>query len=320
MTLSNAPRTPQDRNVMRRSEAKAAISHDSASLSSTQSTSVHSLGHARYPKSELTMVLDGDLTTNDLARATDAFARLLNALVVEEAPGVRLEWIMSELRSDSSITAQCRPVGGANANDAKWVFRVIAGGQRFADQLERNATDVKRSPELCAIADSFKHLVNGHLIRVRLESPDRDYVIAEHSRRGVNRVESGAISFGSVQGRVQASSSHGSPRFTLYNSRDEKGISCYLPEQTDPERLMLGFWGTMVEVEGFIRHDPETDEPVTIRDIAISAHKPLSTKKRSLLPPLEEDRQSEDQSSVDAVRHGLEDVEVRAPASNAAAW
>ena len=76
-------------------------------------------------------------------------------------------------------------------------------------------------------------------------------------------------------------SSRGSPRFTLYDVNDEKGVSCYLPERTDSEQKMLGFWGAMVEVEGIIRCDPESDQPLTIRDITISAYKPTAVSERS---------------------------------------
>jgi hypothetical protein len=255
----------------------------------------------KYPKSELTIALDGELTPNDLAEATSVFARLLGALLVEEAPGVPLEWVIRELRSGSSATAECRMIGPAGANDAKWVLRVIAGGQRFAAQMEQGISDVKRSAALCEIADSVQHLIKGHLIRVRLEAPDRDYILAGTRGTGTDRVENQSRSFGSVHGRVQALSSHGSPRFTLYDISDDKSVSCYFPERADSEREMLGFWGTIVEVEGLIRRDPETDQPLTIRDITISAYKPTRVKADSSLVRVDDGVRSKAQASLDEV-------------------
>jgi hypothetical protein len=264
----------------------------------------------KHPKSELTIALDGELTPNDLAEATSAFARFLGALLVEEAPGVPLEWVIRELRSGSSATAMCRLIGPADANDAKWVMRVIAGGQHFADQMERGVSDVKRSAALREVADSILQLIKGRRIRVRLETPDRDYVLAGTSGAATERIEGRTLSFGSVHGRVQALSSHGSPRFTLYDINDDKGVSCYLPERADSEREMVGFWGAMVEVEGLIRRDPETDQPLTIRDITISACKPNLVKAGSSLVRVDDGRQSQARASGDDVGHSSEGVGV----------
>jgi hypothetical protein len=273
-----------------------------------QIRSAASSDNIKYPKSELTIALDGELTPNDLAEATSAFARLLGALLVEEAPGVPLEWLIRELRSGSSATAECRMIGLAGANDAKWVLRVIAGGQRFAAQMEQGVSDVKRSAALCEVADSVQRLIKGRLIRVRLEAPDRDYILAGTRRTDIDHIESQSLSFGSVHGRVQALSSHGSPRFTLYDITDDKGVSCYFPERADSEREMLGFWGTLVEVEGLIRRDPETDQPLTIRDITISAYKPMPVKAGSTLVRVNDGRRSEAHSSRDEAGRGSEGV------------
>jgi len=295
------PRSHPQRSTTRRKSRGSHAAKTPPSMFKHQIRSAAPSDNIKYPKSELTIALDGELTPNDLAEAISAFARLLGALLVEEAPAVPLEWVIRELRSGSSVTAECRMIGRADANDAKWVLRVIAGGERFAAQMEQGVSDIKRSAALCEVADSVQQLIKGRVIRVRLEAPDRDYILAGAPATGTDRIESQSLSFGSVHGRVQALSSHGSPRFTLYDIKDDKGVSCYLPERVDSEREMLGFWGTMVEVEGLIRRDADTDQPLTIRDITISAYKPASVKAGSSLIRVEDGAQSNDRAPIDEI-------------------
>jgi len=215
--------------------------------------------------SELTLALDGEVTPEALAKAAAAFARLLDAISQEGASGAPLEWIISDLRSGSSVlTAECRATDPA---DAARVRTVIARGHRFGEEMEHGNGSTKKTPALREIEASFRSLARGRLVRVRLESPERDYILAGFPRSEAAPGPLKTIAVGSVRGRVQAMNSHGSMRFTLYDVNDDKGVSCYLPEGSDSEQEMLGLWGKLVEVEGRITRDAD-GRPLSIRDIA----------------------------------------------------
>lgn len=215
-------------------------------------------------KSELTLALDGEVTARDLAESAAAFARLLDVLVQTEAPGVALEWVITDLRpGSSSTTADCRPLEPIGRT---WVPMVIAGGQRFAEAMERE--DATLAPPLREIADQLRSLVTtrGRLIRVRFESPDKDYILVGPRLVTQPLYKFKRAAFGSMRGRVQAMSNHRSLRFTLYDINDGRGISCYLAD--GEEDKMMGTWDKLVEVEGDILRDPESGRALTIRNIA----------------------------------------------------
>lgn len=220
---------------------------------------------AKTSKTELTIALDGEVTARDLAVSAHAFAKLLDLIAATEAPGIPLEWIISDLRPGSSATtASCIAL---DPGARPWIPKVIAGGQRFAAAMERE--EMTMPPPLQEVADDLRSLVKvrGRLIRVRFESPDNDYVLVGPRRTADVTHQVKQVAFGSVRGRVQAMSNHGSLRFTLYDINDGKGVSCYLGDDGEEDTL-LGLWDKLVEVEGFVRRDPDTGRPLTVRKIA----------------------------------------------------
>lgn len=218
-------------------------------------------------KNELTIALDGEVTPRALAEASAAFAELLDALLEENARGVPLHWVITDLHHGSgNATAELRAF---DKKDAKWVPQVIQGGKRFAEEAQRSAPPSKSS-RLTLLRERFARLPqdNDRLTRVRLETADSDFLLAGRPRPGGEAVPQYPLAFGSVTGRVQAMSNRGSLRFTLYDLNDDKAVSCYLDESKDAEREMLDLWGKVVEVEGYVRRDPVTDRPLYVRGIA----------------------------------------------------
>jgi hypothetical protein len=220
---------------------------------------------AKPPLTELTIALDGEVTARDLANAAAAFAMLLDAVSQQEAPDVRVEWVITDLRPGSSVlTAECRAI---DPDDRPRVKRVVQAAHRFAAGMEGGKLQ-PTSHMLRDVERAIRELPHGRLVRVRLESAERDYVLAGPPRIGPFRAEARPTAFGSVRGRVQAMNSHGSLRFTLYDLIEDKGVSCYLREGVDSEEEMLGLWGKIVEVEGRITRDTETGKPIAVRDIS----------------------------------------------------
>lgn len=72
-------------------------------------------------------------------------------------------------------------------------------------------------------------------------------------------------SYGAVTGRVQTLSNRGSLHFTLYDLLRDKPVSCYL-EPTN-EEMMLGVWGKLATVEGWVSRDSESGRPLSVRHV-----------------------------------------------------
>lgn len=55
-------------------------------------------------------------------------------------------------------------------------------------------------------------------------------------------------------------------RFTLYDLLEDKSVTCY-PE-ADQEDVVRGAWGHVAVVEGWVKRDPGTQRPLTIRHVS----------------------------------------------------
>jgi hypothetical protein len=71
--------------------------------------------------------------------------------------------------------------------------------------------------------------------------------------------------YGAIEGRIQTLTNRGSLRFTLYDTHNDKAVSCYVAE--GQEDLLRDVWGRRALVEGRIRRDSQTGRPLTIRDV-----------------------------------------------------
>lgn len=218
---------------------------------------------ARNSDDELTIVIDGEVTARDLADSASTFAELLERLAAQVVPSAKVEWIITDLRPGSSHqTVRART---HDPDAQQHLGRIIEAGHRFASSMESGEFDRRPDAPLADVAARFKLLVHGSVVRVRLESPTADFVLAGSPRLAQDAPAVKLVSFGSVRGRVQAMSKHRSLKFTLYDVNDDRGISCFLSEGAEDQ--MLGLWGKLIEVEGDIRRDPDTGKPLTVRNI-----------------------------------------------------
>jgi hypothetical protein len=71
--------------------------------------------------------------------------------------------------------------------------------------------------------------------------------------------------FGAIEGRLQTVSNRGSLHFTLYDTMNDRAVSCYL--EADQDEILRDLWGERVTVEGSITRDANTGRPLTIRQI-----------------------------------------------------
>ncbi len=92
----------------------------------------------------------------------------------------------------------------------------------------------------------LKVLQGGRVEALRYETAEIDAVISAEPE---DRPRSTVIeAYGAIEGRVQTLSRHGGLRFTLYDTLNNRAVSCYLAEDFDQE-LMRNAWGRRAIVE-----------------------------------------------------------------------
>ncbi len=99
------------------------------------------------------------------------------------------------------------------------------------------------------------------------------------------------VSFGTVKGRVQSISNRGRLRFTLYDSIFDKPLNCYVDEER--QDILTDIWDKVVLVSGRVTRQPDTGQPVSVRDItsieSVMVNEPGSYRKaRGILATLGE--------------------------------
>jgi hypothetical protein len=208
----------------------------------------------------VTVFLGGEPTLDDLATALDALRDLLNGLATE-VRRPEIAWTVDALEKSSALLG-FRGVGPRD--DVEQVTR-------FYLETAAMMRDHKPIPSrVRQAADRFLTLLDERVPEIRFETADDDVTI---SNEGVAQPPSLLVAVpppggvrGAVEGRVQTLSNRGSLRFTLYDLRYDKAVSCYLKK--GDEDTMRDAWGRVAVVEGIVKRDPQTGRPRTIRDVS----------------------------------------------------
>jgi hypothetical protein len=207
----------------------------------------------------VTLVLDGEPTLADFAQALSSLRDLLGRL--EPGTGSAVTWTVDSLERSSTI-ASFR----GTANDPEMVDLVT---HRYLDTGRAIATGEfeRLSPIVAQSMAGITSLINGRVPSVRLETADDDVTIrAATTIATVPPVRSQLpAAYGAVLGRVQTLSNRGSLRFTLYDQLHDKAVSCYL--QDGKQDMMRGAWDRLALVRGWVKRDPSTGRPLSIRKI-----------------------------------------------------
>lgn len=221
-------------------------------------------------KDSLTITLEGEVTLQVFTRTLVSLQDLINAISHEVAGKADIRWVITGLESGST-TATMRGIE-RSANQFP-VTRVIEAYEEVGESLQSNRPPPERLGAAVAlrVAD-FKRVVTSHVTDVRMETEDFDAILkVDHLSpvtpigEPMRLVEKPNWSYGSVRGRVQAASSRGQLRFTLYESVNDRAVSCYLGEHQDA--LITENWGRSVYVSGRVTRDPDTGRPLAIRRI-----------------------------------------------------
>jgi hypothetical protein len=207
----------------------------------------------------LTLALVGEATLGEFTRAMRHFQNLVELLSHELADGHEITWMLEDLQYGSAIAT----IAGVSSEETP-VLKVIGGYAEVGRALERRAL-ISFSEAVAHEAHKLTELVGGDIISLRFETATTEATIYGPYADAHGLKPSTLTALGSVKGVIQAISSRGRLRFSLYDSLFDKQVSCYL--QAGQEDLMREMWGKTVEVRGLITREPDRGRPTAIREI-----------------------------------------------------
>lgn len=214
----------------------------------------------------VTLVLSGDVSLAELARAISGLRTLLTNLGREVGGGAEIDWNVDDLERGSTI-ASFRGTA-RRPNQQPQVESVVKAYGEVGLALEKRYR-VPYSENVVRAANNIAGILNGRVDSIRFETEEIDATIRSPEVESATDIDrpmplSGA-SYGAVEGRVQTLTNRGGLRFTLYDLLNDRAVSCYLKE--GHEDMMRDMWGKLVTVEGMVRRDPVTGIPQTVRQI-----------------------------------------------------
>lgn len=207
----------------------------------------------------VTLALDGDVPLKLFARAVGDFSELVNALS-DEVAGADVQWVVDDLQIGSTVAT----VRG-ESEEVEAVERIVVAYAAVGRALQR-AEPIPYSPRVVKHARAITSILNGTIPSIRFETPDEDATIYSPLGEPATRSARTVTAYGAVEGRIETLTRRKGLRFTLYDTLNDKAVSCYLQEKQD--ELMRGAWGRRAIVEGWVGRDAATGRPLTIRRVS----------------------------------------------------
>jgi len=246
----------------------------------------------------LTIVLEGEIALSQFASTIESFYELVTALSVE-AGAPDLDWVLEDLQV-SSMFATVRA-----SKDPKAIKKVVDAYGEVGQALQ-SGRPIASSPRVQTAARKVVSIRDARVKSVRFETPFRESIVKvspveeiitapvspvvemvplklSTAPASITKVSAPLViampaAYGGVQGRVQALSSRGGLRFTVYDTLYDKAIGCYISE--GKEELLRNIWGLLAVVEGMITRDPVTGRPLSIRQVVRITPLPDPSAKR----------------------------------------
>lgn len=208
-------------------------------------------------KDTITLALGGDILFKDFASAITHLNNLVGALSSEMGVSEDVTWLVHDLHVSSAIAT----VRG-EADFAEKVEKVVTAYGKLGKDLEFGRR-LDFSSDVVREAYAITGILNGHITSIRFETPDSDAIISSHpAKPGEPSIK---VTFGAAEGRVQTRTERKGLRFTLYDTLNDRAVSCYLQE--GQQELMRQVWGQRAIVEGEISRDTISGRPVAIRHL-----------------------------------------------------
>jgi hypothetical protein len=226
------------------------------------------------PLDTVTLALSGEIPFVRYAEAVKRFYALVHGLTAE-AHAEHVEWIMADLNVGSAL-ATIRGVGPVE--EVEPIVRRY--GEVGVELAAGKKLPSGYSPQVRAAAYGLRRIPGGKVESVVLETPEREAILRPTEPRAPGQprivrvapaplegatIRQATAAFGAIEGRVQTLTSRGGLRFTLYDTLNDKAVSCYLAEGY--ESIMRNAWGRLAVVEGWVSRDPLSGRPLAVRRV-----------------------------------------------------
>ncbi|MBZ0304808.1 MAG: hypothetical protein K8I82_01950 [Anaerolineae bacterium] len=219
------------------------------------------------PDTTLVLALEGDVTLDQFSEAVNHFHKLLLQLTQEVAADTPIEWDLEDLQYGSAIMAV---VGRADYDEP--ILRVVSAFEDIGQSLQHHER-IPFSRHVAKEGEALTKLIKGNVKAVRLGTARKEAIIYSLFDARKISMTKPMVSFGTVKGRVQAISNRGKLRFTLYDAVFDKPISCFVKE--DRQNVLTDIWDKVVFVTGRVTRQPDSGQPVSVRDIISIDSKPI---------------------------------------------
>lgn len=207
----------------------------------------------------LTLAFTGDVPFDAFTTALSHWLRLVNALEQDMQVRGHIAWFIQDLSAGSAMAT----IRG-EAEVIEDVEQVVRAYGETGNALQQG-TPIPYSDLVIESARGITRVLDGHIRAVRFETPEREAVIASPAAPLAIKVTPTVVGIGAVQGRIQTLTERRALRFTLFDSLNDRGVSCYLAEAQ--RELGRGLWGKQVAVLGTVTRDTETGRPLVVRHI-----------------------------------------------------
>ena len=207
-------------------------------------------------KDTITIALGGEVDLHRFAEAVSNLELLVDAL--SKAEGAQeVRWVIADLQVSSAMATT-----RGESSILEEVERVVNAYENIGECYQAGRRPVGYPQAVVRAADAIVSVIGDKVSSVRFETPDREFTIA-----GIPELVSSVIvkSLGAVAGRVQTLSNRKGLRFILFDTLNDRAVSCYLSE--GQEEQMREMWGKRAIVEGEISREKETGRALVIRHI-----------------------------------------------------
>lgn len=210
----------------------------------------------------MTLRIGGDVSVSEFAERADLWAKTLTALTQET--GSRIGWVISDLKYSSAIMT-ATPVA-EDEESAPFIPQVVDGYLGAARDLRAGRFDPDRPALRLMWSLAEKATPDAD---ITFETPDDEvtFVGVPEELQGREAPTERPSTFGTVRGRVETLSQRKGLRFTLYDLRSDRAVSCYI--EPGQEEQLRNVWGRLADVTGMVKRDPKSDRPVSVRRVSL---------------------------------------------------
>lgn len=221
----------------------------------------------------LTIALTGEVGLNQFMEAVRRFHDLVNGLSAEAGASEDVLWVIDDLNAGSAL-ATVRGLGPIEK-----IEHVVREYGEVGVAIEQGRRLTHHSRKVRIAANGLRKIAGGRIDSVRLETPERETILRAVLVHPKDQqafavpspppplwdIRPAPAAYGAIEGRVQTLSNRGGLRFTLYDTLNDKAVSCYLAEGY--EDIMRDVWGRLAVVEGLVSRDPLSGRPLAIRRV-----------------------------------------------------